>query len=202
MLAMSAEPQPPDPTPPRPSSWLWFVAIALGAIWMGYLAFFGPRGRLGRSHAPELGPGGTRNHGHADFTWTLRDLHGKPLEFAQFRGRPIFVNIWATWCPPCVAEMPAIDRLAANPRLKDVAFLCVSVEDDAATVARFARDKALKVPVYLGGSEAPASFRTDAIPATFIIDRQGTIVVREIGSAKWDEESVIARLEQLATPPD
>src|SRR5262249_28674355 len=103
---MSTASHPPDPDasqtpePPAPSSWLWFVAIALGAIWMGYIAFFGPRGRGSRGHVPELGPGGTRNHGRADFAWFLRDLQGKPVELSQFRGRPIFLNVWATWCPP------------------------------------------------------------------------------------------------------
>ena len=94
--------------------------------------------------------------------------------------------------------MPAIDRLAANPRLKDVAFLCVSVEEDPSVVGRFTRQHQLNVPVYLGGAEAPAVFQTEGIPATFIVDRAGKIVAREIGSAKWDDDSVVELLEKLA----
>jgi thiol-disulfide isomerase/thioredoxin len=197
---MSSDPQPSDSPPPAPTSRVWYVLIALGALWMAYLALFGPRGRLNRGQAPNLESGVT--HGRAEFAWTLRDLDGKPVDFAQFRGRTVFLNLWATWCDPCVAEMPSINRLAANPRLKDVAFLCVSVEDDPRAVARFTREHGLTVPVYLGGAEAPAPFRTNGIPATFLIDARGTIVAREIGSANWDDESVVAKLGSMAKPPE
>ena len=193
---MSTPPSPSASQPAPQSSWIWLVAIALGAIWMGYLAFFWPRGRFSARQVPELAASG--NYGRADASWTLRDMDGKPVDFQQFRGRPIFLNVWATWCPPCVAEMPSINRLASNPRVKDVAFLCVSVEENAQPVGQFAKEHSLTVPVYLGGAEAPRVFQTEGIPATFLIDRDGNVVAKEIGSRNWDDEKVIATLENLA----
>ena len=94
--------------------------------------------------------------------------------------------------------MPSINRLAGNPRVKDVVFLCVSVEEDREVVRRFAQEKQLSVPVFMGGMNAPRVFQTEGIPATFLIDRQGQVVAKEVGSANWDSENVIATLEKLA----
>ena len=193
---MSENPNPAVPQPTPQSGKIWLIAMALGALWVGYLMLFGPHGRFSLRSGPELATSG--NFGRADAPWSLSDMDGKPVDFQQFRGRPIFLNIWATWCPPCVAEMPSINRLAGNPRLKDVVFLCVSVEEDLDVVRRFAHDRELSVPVYTGGLNAPRVFQTEGIPATFLIDRDGKIVAKEVGSANWDSENVIAALEKLA----
>ena len=99
------------------------IAVIFVAFWVLYLAFFGPKGRR-----PELE--GTALADPASFDWTFRDLKDQAATFAKFKGKPVFLNIWATWCGPCVREMPSIARLADEPRLKDkgIAFVCVSVE--------------------------------------------------------------------------
>ncbi len=67
----------------------------------------------------------------ADYDWSLMDLDGQPVSFAKFKGKTVFLNIWATWCGPCVGEMPSIAKLARNPRLQDknIEFVCVSTDD-------------------------------------------------------------------------
>ncbi|HEX8200711.1 MAG TPA: TlpA disulfide reductase family protein [Isosphaeraceae bacterium] len=162
----------------------WVVGLALA--WVVYLIPWGPRGEGPR---PEM---------RADFQWTMADLAGAPVEFAHYRGRPVFLNVWATWCPPCVAELPSIARLAANPALRDVAFLCVSVDEDVETVRRFVRDRGMTLPVAWDAGTMPAVFRTEGIPATFIIAPDGRIVRAEVGSAQWDNPSVIELLKSLA----
>src|SRR4051812_49314453 len=95
------------------------VIPALLVAWIGYLYFFGP------GRGSQLGAPGLVGDGQADYNWKLRDLAGNTVDFASFKGKPVFLNIWATWCPPCVAELPSIASLAANPRVEGVAFLCV-----------------------------------------------------------------------------
>jgi thiol-disulfide isomerase/thioredoxin len=129
--------------------------------------------------------------------WTLVDASRKTVSLASLRGRPVFLNVWATWCPPCVAELPSIAALAADPRLRHVAFACVSNEGDLDHVAGFLRDRGIDVPYYVAASEPPEAFQTEAIPATFILDAQGRIVSHTLGAARWDDPAVVTLLEKL-----
>lgn len=174
---------------------VWWVLFGLVIAWSTYLYFAGPRAGTGDLAAPRLGaPMPPRR---ADYRWTLAGLDGRPVELGRYRGKALFLNVWATWCPPCVAEMPSIDGLAANPRLKDVAFVCVAA-DDAESVRRFVERRKLKVPVLVAADPPPEPFDSEAIPATFIIAPDGTIVAEEVGASRWDDPSVVDLLESLA----
>jgi len=90
---------------------------------------------------------GSSTGGRADYSWPVTDLDGRPVDLGRYRGKAVFLNVWATWCGPCVAEMPSIARLAADPRLKDVAFVGISVDDDAAPVRRFLKEHGLSCTI-------------------------------------------------------
>ena len=176
----------------RPGRTWLYVGLVFLVGWTIYLRYFNPGQSSG---APRLGSGPMI--GPADFSWKVQDLDGAPVEFAKFQGKPIFLNIWATWCPPCVKEMPSIARLAADPKLKDVAFVCVSVDDTSDVVKNFLRGKDWPMTV-LRTQGLPKIFETEGIPATFIIDPKGNVVASEVGSAEWDDPSVIEFLQKLA----
>lgn len=133
-----------------------------------------------------------------DYRWELRTLDGDATSLERFRGRVLFVNLWATWCPPCTAELRSIqalaDSLAGEP---GVAFLLVSPES-ARPVRRFVRRRALTAPVYLEGTRAPARLGAFALPTTVIVDREGRIVLRRRGAADWDDARVRELLRDLA----
>lgn len=175
------------------------IGVGLAVLWVAYLALFGPStaGPSGLT-APDLARANGR--APADFGWTLRDLDDKPVDFARFRGRPILLNLWATWCPPCRAEMPALASLADDPRIKakDVAVICVS-EEPAATVRSYLAGRKWGMTM-LRADAIPPIFATDGIPATFLIDPAGRVVASEVGAARWDDPSVVDFLEKLATP--
>ncbi len=178
--------------PSRPDrAWL-YVALTFVVFWMVVLRFFNP---LAPSNVPRLGQSGTG--AVVDFQWALRDLDGKPVAFSQYQGKAIFLNVWATWCPPCVKEMPSIARLAANPKLKDVVFLCASIDDSIEPVKTFLHGKNWPMTVVHSG-EVPSVFSTEGIPATFLIGPDGRVASSEIGSTDWDTPEVIAFLEKLA----
>jgi thiol-disulfide isomerase/thioredoxin len=183
-------------TKPRPDrSWLIIALVFLG-FWVVYLTFFAPGNRQPLENAGIDLP--------ADYNWQLEDLSEQPVQFSRFQGKTVFLNVWATWCGPCVGEMPSIARLAENPRLKgkNIEFVCVSTDDSTATVVQFVRDKNWPMTV-LRSQSLPSVFRTEAIPATYIITPGGRIVAAEVGANDWDKADVVAFLEKAAaTKPE
>ena len=186
--------------PPKSATRKW-MAIGLAALlaWVIFLATSNQVIRPGELGAPSLQASGVPRP--ADFRWTLLDLDDKPVDFESFRGRPILLNLWATWCPPCLAEMPSIAHLAANQRLKDkgVVFVCVSTDDSAEKLRGFLKDKDWGMTI-LRATSIPPAFQTEGIPATFLIAPDGRIATAEVGSARWDDPSVVDFLEELAKP--
>lgn len=135
--------------------------------------------------------------------FTLPDLQGKAVRLSDFRGRVIFLNLWATWCPPCRQEMPSMEALYR--RLKDRDFVILAVAEDAGgveAVAPFVRDVGLTFPVLID-PEATLSPRYGATgyPETFIIDRTGQVVHHTIGPADWDSPEMLAYFDRLLAAP-
>lgn len=128
--------------------------------------------------------------------WKLRSLDGEETSLSAFEGKVLFVNLWATWCGPCVVEMPGIQRLYEQFPREDVAFLLVS-DEPPDVVEEFVDEKGWKLPLYVSDEERPSAFDSRGIPATFILDRTGRIVFRHVGSAAWDDESSVHFLTEL-----
>jgi thiol-disulfide isomerase/thioredoxin len=166
-------------------NWL-YLGLAFLVVWSIVVLRFNPRG-----NPPPTGP--------ADYNWQLHDLDAKPVDFARYKGKTVFLNIWATWCPPCVREMPSIAALASNPKLKDVAFVCVSVDDAPEPIKQFLSGKDWPMTVlHAGQNPMPRVYQTDGIPATFLIGPDGIIASSEIGSTDWNDPKVVALLESLS----
>ncbi len=172
----------------------WLLAAALALAWCAYLAFFGPKVTRGELPAPRLQPPpGSK----ASFDWQLQDVDGKPVDFSQYRGKPFFLNVWATWCPPCLREMPAIDNLARNDRIKGLPIVCVSVDDSLAPVRKLLKKRPSAATVLHAKTPPPRTFATDGIPATFIVGADGEVLVMEVGAAQWDAPEVVEFLAKL-----
>lgn len=134
-----------------------------------------------------------------NYTWDLVDLQGKPTQLQDLTNKVLVVNFWATWCPPCVAEMPAFQSLYEDYGA-EVAFLFVA-EDDYKKVTAFVRKKGYTLPVYFSTSPAPEMLVSPALPTTYIIDRTGKIVVKEVGAADWNSKATRSLLDQLLVKP-
>ncbi len=127
----------------------------------------------------------------------FQDLNGNNIDVSNLKGKVIFLNLWATWCPPCVAEMPSIQKLYEKYKDSDkVAFLIVSNEESA-PVEKFIKKKGYNFPVYLNKFRMPDDFATNSIPATFVISKDGKIVVREVGASDWASESMFQIMDKL-----
>ncbi len=135
-----------------------------------------------------------------DYQLHARDLDGHEVDSARFKGRVLVLNVWATWCAPCVAEMPSLGRLASATADVDVSLACLTKEP-AQKVRDFLAKRDFSVPVYLADGDIPACFQTRAIPATFVVDRSGWISLRHLGAAAWDDDAVIRFVRTLAAAP-
>jgi thiol-disulfide isomerase/thioredoxin len=172
-------------------TWL-AIAVIFVALWALYLAFFGPR-----PPRPSLEGSGLSEK--ASYDWSLLDMQERPASFERFKSKPVFLNIWATWCGPCVREMPSIARLARDPRLKGkgVEFVCVSIDESPEPVRDFLEGKSWTMS-FFQSRRLPPVFMTDGIPATFIIAPDGRIAASQVGASEWDTPEVVALLEKLA----
>ena len=127
--------------------------------------------------------------------WRLTATGGAEASLSDFAGQVLFVNLWATWCAPCVKEMPHIEDLASSFDADDVAFLIVS-DEDPDTVAPFVLDQGWQLPVYTVET-IPPLFQSDVIPATYVLDETGEVVFKHIGGARWDDQSAIDFIANL-----
>ena len=131
----------------------------------------------------------------SDYNWTLVNESGDQVDFNQYKGKVVVLNHWATWCAPCVAEMPSLQELYAAKK-DEVAFLFVSNEE-MATTAAFKSKQGYTFPVFSNFTSPPELLKSSSIPATFIIDKKGVIRVRKIGAANWNSKKVNSLLHDL-----
>lgn len=124
----------------------------------------------------------------ADYRWPLSTPDGHPFYLDQVKDQLIFVNFWATWCPPCVAEMPGIERLYADYKDR-VAFVMISQEDPA-EIKAFINKNRYTFPVYIQHYQSPEIFKTNSIPITFLVSPGGKVLLKKKGAAKWDSQKI------------
>jgi peroxiredoxin len=135
----------------------------------------------------------------------LAALSGGELDLASQRGKIVVLNFWATWCPPCVAEMPSLERLHRVLSPEGLSVVTVSTDEDEAELQRFVSERALTLPVLRdpGGRVAAGEYRTTGYPETFVLDREGRLLEHVVGPAEWDSPEKLAglrlRLGEAAT---
>ncbi|MEJ6791926.1 MAG: TlpA disulfide reductase family protein [Lacinutrix sp.] len=131
----------------------------------------------------------------SSYQWKLQDLEGNNFQLEQVKGKVILVNIWATWCPPCIAEMPSIQELYTDYNDK-IEFVLVSNEEQK-TISSFLKTKGYNLKIYRPLSQTPKTFDVNSIPRTFLIDKKGNIIIDESGAANWNSETVRNTIDEL-----
>ncbi|MCL7763883.1 TlpA family protein disulfide reductase [Polaribacter sp. Z014] len=129
------------------------------------------------------------------YNWKLIDLEGNTYNFNEAKGKVILVNFWATWCPPCIAEMPSIQELYTDYSDK-IEFVLVSNETQE-VINSFLKKKNYNFKTYRPLTAPPTTFNVKSIPRTFLLNKEGQIIIDESGAANWNSEKVRATIDEL-----
>lgn len=131
--------------------------------------------------------------------FALSDLSGKSVSLADFRGKVILLNFWATWCSPCKREIPSLERLYQKRHDKGFEIVAVNAErSPASTIASFAGKYQMSFPILLNPQgEVASKYWVRAIPTSFLLDKKGVIRWKIVGGKEWDAQDVLQRIDQL-----
>lgn len=135
-----------------------------------------------------------------DFGFTMKDSLGNRYNAEQFKGKVIFLNLWATWCGPCRAEMPAIHKLYHKVDDDRIAFIMLSIDKDQAAqkVKSYVRKNNYTFPVYMPSGYSTEQLNVPSIPTTFVISKDGKIVMKEVGTKNYNTDKFRNFLNELA----
>lgn len=117
---------------------------------------------------------------------SLPGVDGRTVSLADFKGKVVLLDFWATWCEPCLSELPDLKRLHGDFKGRGFSVLGVSLDEDPQDVPPFIRENKVPYPVLFNGSEPPPGYSLPGIPSAFLIDRGGLIVERYFGPKSYD----------------
>lgn len=148
--------------------------------------------------SPIINSSNTENFPLADFNLNVKDLEGNIIKMSDYKGKVIFLNFWATWCMPCVAELPSINNLYKELKDENIAFLLISNEQ-LEKVKDYHSKKDYQVPFHTIDNEGniPHTFSTQSIPTTFIINKEGKIIRKSMGAKDWNDPQFIKDIRKL-----
>jgi thiol-disulfide isomerase/thioredoxin len=140
----------------------------------------------------------TLKEGTKSIDFTLLGLDGKKIALSSFKGKLVFLNFWATWCPPCRAEMPAMERLYQKLKGKGLEILAVDLQEELKSVQNFVKQNKLSFTVVLDkDGRMGATYGARSIPTSYIIGRNGDVLGGTIGGKEWDSPEMIAFFTRL-----
>ncbi len=128
----------------------------------------------------------------------LQDTNGKTHRLSDYRGRPVIINFWTTWCPPCREELPSMNRAWKQLEKEDIAMLAINMGEDEDTIFVFSADYPTDFPILMDQSgDVIASWPVKGLPTTYVIAPDGTIAYRAIGSREWDDKKLLDAVRAL-----
>ena len=131
-----------------------------------------------------------------DFSLSTTD--GKLVSLSQYRGKVVFLNFWATWCPPCRDEMPSMEALYQQFHERGLEIIACDIMERPDTVEKFMKSNKLTFPAVLDTSgKVSSQYGVQGVPATFIIDRDGKIILSLVGGIDWSTPSIVAAFSAL-----
>ncbi len=132
----------------------------------------------------------------------LVDTDGNRHRSEDYLGQPLVVNFWATWCPPCRAEMPALQRAWEQLAKDGISVLGINVGEDAETVRSFIDEQPVELPLLLDpDTQASQRWPMRGLPTTFVVDGAGHLVYQAIGERDWDDPALLQRVRALQANP-
>jgi len=128
----------------------------------------------------------------------LEDLDGNLISLSSMRGKVVFLNFWATWCPPCRAEMPSMEKLYNKFVSRDFEIVAVDLQEKNKQVSKFVADYGLTFKILLDKTGSTgAAYSARSIPTTYIINKDGSVLARTIGGREWDTAEIFNLFEKI-----
>jgi len=139
----------------------------------------------------------------ASYELSLLSLDGQPAHLEEFKGKTVFLNLWATWCAPCLAEMPYIESLYKDTIGDNIEIVTISTDDNIELARRFIEEKGYTFPVYRIVGQMPVEYRSNTLPSTYVISADGNLATVHYGMANYNTrgfKSFLRKVSQVATP--
>lgn len=134
-------------------------------------------------------------------SFQLIDLDNKVHTLADYKGKPLIINFWATWCAPCRAELPAFNRAWAKVKDQGIQMLAVNIGEDPNAVFSFIKDYPINFRVLLDQeSDQLANWQMIGLPTTFILNYKGEVVYQTVGEREWDNDELLTKVLALRKP--
>jgi peroxiredoxin len=188
-----------NPVPPgQDRSWLATLLWMTPAVFLILVVLYGLFTRQSTDQQDE-GP----RIGRALADFTLPTLQGRTVQLSDLRGKVVFINVWATWCQPCVEEMPTIQRLSDQLHERGLEVLTISIDALGEQVVEpFVRKYQLTFPVLLDSKGTiERLYHTTGVPESFIVDKRGMLVEKVIGPRDWAHPQMLTIFERLLAAP-
>ena len=132
------------------------------------------------------------------YDFTLQDLEDKPISLSDYKGKIVFIDFWATWCPPCRASIPKVEQLYEQYKdQEDFVVLGINLQEDKETITKFMKKQKMNYPILLSDKNVIANYKISSIPKFFLIDRNGDIYNKYVGFAPGVEELWQQDIEKL-----
>lgn len=133
-----------------------------------------------------------------DYRFAMESSDGETVTLSEFRGDVVFVNVWASWCPPCVAEMPTIETLYENVSSKDnIRFILLSLDEERQKAVDFMEGEDFNLPYYFPASGLPGEFRSEYLPTTYIVSKEGQVIYKKEGIADYSSANFAQWMRKL-----
>ncbi len=131
--------------------------------------------------------------------FTLKDLEGKPVNLSSFKGKVVLLNFWATWCPPCKAELPSMNKLYQQLKNRGLVIIAVSTDRSVSVIKEFTKNNPLDFIIVIDSDlrVSRSLYKVFMLPTTFIIDKRGIISGRYFGEQDWTDKNFISEIEAL-----
>lgn len=130
-----------------------------------------------------------------NYQWTLKSLSEENINFSDSKGQVVFINFWATWCAPCIAEMPNLQLLYDEYKNR-VDFYFVT-NDDPEKIKKFKTENNYTFPVFIPISKYPKVLKVEVLPTTYLLDKSGLVMMKELGVANWNSAFMRKTLDDL-----
>ena len=130
--------------------------------------------------------------------FSLPDMDGKNVRLSDYRGSPLIINFWATWCPPCREEMPSMQRAWEKLQQEGILMLAINVGEDEDTIFQFTANYPVDFPLLLDvDSSVTGEWPVRGLPTTYVVGPGGDLIYRAIGGREWDDDALLDQVRAL-----